>query len=112
MGPNRPNLATRPNQNNLTLAAVRSAPRLQAATSQLAQHQADTLLPPAAHRPSLHDPSVYHCHLPRSPLPRQEEDFKADFEEFDVKADILELVLKDEAKTFVAPGAHSLEVYN
>ena len=47
--------------------------------------------------------------LPRRPLLRQEEDFEADFEEFEVKAGDSELDSTDEAMTFAAPGAHSPE---
>jgi hypothetical protein len=47
--------------------------------------------------------------LPRRPLLHQEEDFEADFEEFEVKAGDSELDSTDEAMTFAAPGAHSPE---
>jgi hypothetical protein len=47
---------------------------------------------------------------PSRPLPRQEEDFEVDFEEFGVKAGDSELDSADEAMTFAAPGAHSPEV--
>lgn len=47
---------------------------------------------------------------PRRPLPRQEEDFEVDFEEFGVKAGDSELDSADEAMTFAAPGVHSPEV--